>query len=167
MGLRIAFVALAVATVTLASCALRPRYSQLVEAGTDQGETVVVAFTDEETGAPIPGMRVVIGDGPNKVQLVTDQNGEVHVPRSSRLERENPLVVVDRPAGIARYAFSAPAGSAPEQAAPDEGEGQAGPGQPADDNASPPVMTGPAGDVARPRDPMPADPSDAGTTTAD
>src|SRR5512133_721746 len=93
------------AALLLGSCALRPQYRDLLAAGAPASdEMTAVFFPDPATGAPLSNVKITIGDGPQRIQTTTDAEGRALIPRVSRFEVENPVVVLERPDG--RHAYS-------------------------------------------------------------
>ncbi len=121
-----------VAGALLTGCSLRPRYLDLVS-GVDGPAEVVL--TDRATGGPLAGVAVSYGEGNEKVVLTTDEHGAVIVPRDPKVEKQNPIVVVARPAGVVHYDFQSRAVPVqPEPRPVHIPEGGVGPGQPSDLN---------------------------------
>lgn len=110
MRLRLALISIAVATLALSACVLRPRYNELVEAGMRADDHVTVVFKDRATGQPIPDMPISISDGRERMNVKTDANGEASIPIKAAFTQANPLVVVDLPRSVRRYEFGAPGG---------------------------------------------------------
>ncbi|MDQ3262832.1 MAG: hypothetical protein M3Y59_04110 [Myxococcota bacterium] len=122
-----------VAGALLTGCSLRPRYLDLVS-GVGEGPAEVV-LTDSATGGPLAGVAVSYGEGKDRIMLATDENGAVIVPRDPKVEQQNPIVVVARPAGVVRYTFVSRAAQAQPEPRPIHiPEGGVGPGQPSDLN---------------------------------
>lgn len=120
---KLAKVLAAVALTALAaqSCALRPRFNDLVpkEAA---GKSVAYRVVNAETRAPIAGASVELGDGPYRHRLVSDAQGVVNLPIDARLRKDNAVIAVSLAAGLPRYELVPVAeGEAPPvaQAAPE------------------------------------------------
>ena len=108
MRLPLALVSLAAAALAVSACALRPRYSELVQAGLRADDHVVLVFKDPATGQPIPDMPISITDGRERMNVKTDANGEVSLPVNAAFTKADPLVAVDLPRSVLRYEFGAP-----------------------------------------------------------
>ncbi len=97
-----ALLALLSLLVFAAGCTHRPRYKELVAAAgvttPAEGSTVPVALVDPNSGEPLPGVKVQFGDR-KRVSLTTDEKGRIEVPVSKDLEKDNPLVEVNRAKG--------------------------------------------------------------------
>ncbi len=97
---------LVIAALLVGSCALRPQYRDLLAAGVPgPDDQVEVFFTDPGTGTPLANVRITIGEGPEKIQTTTDEEGRALIPRVPRLEVENPVVIVERPDGVRAYSY--------------------------------------------------------------
>ena len=142
------WMAVMITAVVLSACVLRPRFKDLMEKGDPRGDQVAIAVVDAVTGDGIAGAAVSFGDGKDRFSGKTDERGVVMFPRSKTNETQDPIVVVDLPAGarangyviVAPFAqaaprpppeppAAAPAGGeappapAPAAAAPDAGAG--------------------------------------------
>ncbi|MBE4750147.1 hypothetical protein G4177_18440 [Corallococcus sp. ZKHCc1 1396] len=105
-------------TALLSACSLRPRYKDLVQtSGTAQlteEQLVVLRVTDASTGEPVKGAKVSGGEYRNRLNVVSDENGEVSLKVNKALLTENPLVEVVLPKGVRAYKLQlVPSGEAP------------------------------------------------------
>lgn len=144
-------VAAAVVGVVAAGCVLRPQYRDLLEQSGESEGPVQVVFTEASTGTPLAGVNVSWGEGRERVVLTTDENGAVILPRDKRLAQQNPIIVVDRPAGVGeiRYEVTPAEASMGSDVPPTPSEppihippGGVGPGQPPQRDRQEPPMTG-------------------------
>jgi hypothetical protein len=99
----------------LSACALRPYYRQVLPpdlAGMKpqavQGkQEVMLRVVEAGTELPVPGARLLLSTSRGRVSLVSDGEGLVHLPVTSELLAENPLVEVVLPPGVRGYALQA------------------------------------------------------------
>jgi hypothetical protein len=94
----------------LSACALRPRYSELVQPeGSSQkavdGQTLTMRMVDPATGQPIKGAKVLSGSGRSRLAVTSDDEGRITVPVAQSLLEENPLLEVVLPKGVKAYQF--------------------------------------------------------------
>ncbi len=82
--------------VALVGCTHRPYLRELPASSADGFAMKVV---DPETGAPLEGVTVKMGEGKARVSLKSDAAGVVQVPASPALWSANPLVEVNRTTG--------------------------------------------------------------------
>jgi hypothetical protein len=120
---------LAVMSLGLSACTLRPYYRQVLPPEVSslrpqaaQGQPdVTLRVVEPGTGRPIPGARLSLGTNRGTVRVTSDAAGLVHLPVRPDLLLENPLVEVLLPPGARGYALElmAPASEpASEQPAP-------------------------------------------------
>lgn len=148
----------AVAVLSI-GCSLRPRYGDVVQAAqgspSAQSASVKVRIVEPGTQTPIKGARISLGGGRNVVRVVSDERGEVVLPVNAALAKQNPLVVVDLPAGTRGYAFVSTT-PALEQESVEMGSptGHVPPpdGAPSEPVVSPPGLTGVASPGTAPGD---------------
>ncbi len=120
MSLRRTLLSAAVAFALLSACVLRPRYREVVvpEGAAQQsldGQQVVLRVVDAETGAPVPGARVLATGARSRLNATSDEQGLLTVTVSKALMDENPLVEVVLPKGVRGYRLEpVPQSSAPE-----------------------------------------------------
>ncbi len=89
------------AVVTLAGCALRPRYGEFL--GKESTEAVRLQVVEKSSGVPVAGAAVEVGETLRGKMLVkTDANGVFLLPVDKRLMEDNALIVVTAPAGVGR-----------------------------------------------------------------
>lgn len=95
--------ALSLSLVVLAAgCSLRPRYNDfhlLVDVVKDARFVVVNPATNQ----PIAGAKVEMGEGKYRVNVTSDANGVFTLPVDKRYVAENPVLVVNLPAGFTTY----------------------------------------------------------------
>lgn len=117
-----------VLAASLCGCALRPRYADFVSS-TTQGKEVTFVVTDADTNRPVPGAKVEVSEGKNRVSVTTAADGTFKLPVEKKYLDENPVMLVTLPKGFELYkvALAAPAAvtppaeptlSAPPQAPP-------------------------------------------------
>jgi hypothetical protein len=113
--MRTAFLSLA-ALLTLASCAHRPYYRELVALAPGEKELSLVLV--DGSGAPLPNVPVAVGLWGEKVRVKTDTQGRFKLPVSAGLQKDNALVVVSLPGSLDQYEIrlDVPAPSAPAAA---------------------------------------------------
>ena len=92
---------LAVTAVVLAGCALRPRYADFVKPGSQPTE-LKLQVLDSDTGNPVPGTKIDIGERA-RIRAVTDAQGMFVLPVEQKYSDENALVVVNLPKGVRGY----------------------------------------------------------------
>ncbi len=120
MSLRRTLLSAAVAFALLSACVLRPRYREVVvpEGAAQQsldGQQVVLRVVDTETGAPVPGARVLATGARSRLNATSDEQGLLTVTVSKALMDENPLVEVVLPKGVRGYRLEpVPQSSVPE-----------------------------------------------------
>lgn len=118
---------LAVMSLGLSACTLRPYYRQVLPPEVSslrpqaaQGQPdVTLRVVEPGTGRPLPGARLMLGTNRGTISVTSDAAGLVHLPVRPELLVENPLVEVLLPPGARGYALElmAPASeSAPEPA---------------------------------------------------
>src|SRR4051812_18314869 len=95
----------AVVIAFIAGCALRPRYRDLL-ANSPEGDFVQIQLLNRDTNLPVEGAVVSMGEGKDRITSPTDMNGVVRLPRQAKLEDANPMVIVELPAGVTRYALA-------------------------------------------------------------
>lgn len=106
---RVLLLALGLAAFT--SCALRPRYAELVNK--DVSGPVVLQVVDRDSQLPIAGARIEVGEGRSQVKQTTDKDGVFTLPVDKRFFEENPVVVVSLPKGFSKYSVRAKPVEAP------------------------------------------------------
>lgn len=110
--------AVALTALAAQSCALRPRFNDLVPKEAT-GKSVAYRVVNAETRAPIAGASVELGDGPYRHRLVSDAHGVVNLPIDARLRKDNAVIAVTLAAGLPRYELVPVAeGEAPPVAQP-------------------------------------------------
>lgn len=105
-------------TALLSACTLRPRYKDLVQTGgtaqLKEDQLVVLRVMDAQTGQPVKGAKVSSGESRNRLNTVSDENGQVSLKVNQALLTENPLVEVVLPKGVRGYKLQlVPSGEAP------------------------------------------------------
>jgi hypothetical protein len=96
----------ALALLALTSCALRPRYNELLvltQAPPPEGEQLKLQLTNRDTHEPLAGVKLELSEGKNRINAVTEPDGTFSLPVAKKYRDENPLLVVSLPAGIAGY----------------------------------------------------------------
>jgi hypothetical protein len=92
------------------ACVHRPYYRELLAppgappgAAPSEGQSVALRLVDPASGQPLPDVLVRFGEGRFRVVLKTNAQGELTLPVTAALLRENPLVEVVRtgPGGYA------------------------------------------------------------------
>ncbi|MEN9798898.1 MAG: hypothetical protein RL653_2594 [Pseudomonadota bacterium] len=113
--MRTAFLSLA-ALLTLASCAHRPYYRDLVALAPGEKELSLVLV--DGSGDPLPNVPVAVGLWGEKVRVKTDAQGRFKLPVSAGLQKDNAVVVISLPGTLDRYEIrrDVPAVSAPAEA---------------------------------------------------
>jgi len=117
-----------VLAASLCGCALRPRYADFVSS-TTQGKEATFVVTDADTNRPVPGAKVEVSEGKNRVSVTTAADGTFKLPVEKKYLDENPVMLVTLPKGFELYkvALAPPAAvtppaeptlSAPPQAPP-------------------------------------------------
>ena len=89
------------ATLALAGCALRPRYTELVDKDTP-GPAVQVQLVEVESGQPVPGATVELGEYRNKRTFTTDAQGMFTLPVEKKYLDDNSILVINSPAAAGR-----------------------------------------------------------------
>ncbi|MCY1040301.1 hypothetical protein OV208_03125 [Corallococcus sp. bb12-1] len=139
---------LSTALLSACSLSLRPRYKDLVQtSGTQltEDQLVVLRVTDSATGEPVKGAKVSGGEYRNRLNAVSDANGEVSLKVNQALLAENPLVEVVLPKGVHHYKLKlVPSGEAPAS----EGAPVVAPPSIPNEPTSPAAPTAPAAPVA-------------------
>lgn len=103
----------AVMSLGLSACALRPYYRQVLPPEVSslkpqaaQGQPdVTMRVVEPGTGRPIPGARVLLGTNRGTVSLTSNAEGLVRLPVRPDLLAENPLLEVILPPGERSYAM--------------------------------------------------------------
>ena len=89
------------AIVTLAGCALRPRYGEFI--GKETTQAVRLRVVEKSSDVPVAGAAVEVGETLRGKMLVkTDADGVFLLPVDKRLMEDNALIVVTPPAGVGR-----------------------------------------------------------------
>ncbi len=86
-----------------AGCSLRPRYNDFglsLDEGLTEARFVVI---DGDTGAPVPGARIEVGEQRSRVITVSGADGTFVLPVDRRYVEENPIFVVTLPKGVVSY----------------------------------------------------------------
>lgn len=95
-------VAISLTALVTQSCALRPRFNDLVPK--EQPLKVLrLRVVNAETGQPVPGASVEMGEAKFRSAGVTDANGEVSLPVHKKNRDDNSVIVVTMAAGMPRY----------------------------------------------------------------
>jgi hypothetical protein len=89
-------------------CALRPRYKELVPA-TATGTQLKLQLVDDATGAPLPNVKLELGEGKFRTQATTDAEGLFSLPVDKGYAAENAVLVVTLPREVAAYKVVLPA----------------------------------------------------------
>lgn len=94
----------------LSACTLRPYYRQVLppEVVRTRGEgvqQVMLRVVEPSTGQPIPGARVLAGEGRTRINVTSDVNGLLLLPVTPALLAENPLAEVIPPKGVEEYSL--------------------------------------------------------------
>lgn len=100
----------------LAGCALRPRYADFVSPATP-GDTVTLRLTEKDSGKPLAGVAVEVGELKSRVRVTTGADGTFSLPVDPRLLADNPVILVTLPRGVSGYDLAivtAPGPSAPQ-----------------------------------------------------
>ncbi|WP_395811112.1 hypothetical protein [Archangium minus] len=103
----------AVLSLGLSACTLRPYYRQVLPPEASRlkpqeargMEDVLVRVMEPGLNRPISGARVLVGTGRERVNVTSDVNGFVRLPVTPELLAENPLVEVILPPGVRGYAL--------------------------------------------------------------
>lgn len=99
------------------SCALRARYRDFVTPKTE-GKDVQLLVTDGQ-GAALPNVKVELSEWKNRLVLTSAADGRLTLPVEKKYLDENPVLVVQLPAGTSQYALAlAPPPPAPIMAPP-------------------------------------------------
>jgi hypothetical protein len=94
--------ALTLTALATQSCALRPRFNDLVPKD-ETASAVRFRVLNAESREPIAGATVEMGDGPFKVKQVSDVQGVVTLPVIKRYRDDNSVVAVTLSSGLPRY----------------------------------------------------------------
>jgi Protein of unknown function (DUF2846) len=94
--------ALTLTALATQSCALRPRFNDLVSKE-ETAKALKLRVVNAESRAPIAGASVELGDGPYRVRLVSDAQGVVTLPVNKRYRDDNAVIAVTLAAGLPRY----------------------------------------------------------------
>jgi Protein of unknown function (DUF2846) len=84
------------------SCALRPRFNDLIPKE-ETAKSVRFRVVNAETREPIAGASVELGDGPYRVRLTSDAQGVVNLPVGKKYRDDNSIIAVTLAAGLPRY----------------------------------------------------------------
>lgn len=84
------------------SCALRPRFNDLITKE-ETARAVRFRVVNAETREPIAGASVELGDGPYRVRLTSDAQGLVNIPVGKKYRDDNSVIAVTLAAGLPRY----------------------------------------------------------------
>lgn len=98
---------LVLVSVLVSSCALRPRYRDLVPA-TATGAQVKLQLVDGSSGVPLPNVKLELGEGKFRTQATTDAMGFFSLPVDKSYSAENAVLVVTLPREVADYKVVAP-----------------------------------------------------------
>lgn len=86
------------------SCALRARYRDFVTPKTE-AKDVQLLVTDGQ-GAALPNVKVELSEWKNRLVLTSAADGRLTLPVEKKYLDENPVLVVQLPAGTSQYALS-------------------------------------------------------------
>lgn len=86
------------------SCALRARYRDFVTPKTE-GKDVQLLVTDGQ-GAALPNVKVELSEWKNRLVLTSAADGRLTLPVEKKYLDENPVLVVQLPAGTSQYALA-------------------------------------------------------------
>lgn len=115
--MRSALAVFGLAGLLASSCALRPRYRDFVSA-TTTGPSLTLQMTDPG-GAPVANAKVEMSELKNRQSFSTGADGTFSVPVEKKYLDENPVLVVQLPAGAKAYRLAlAPPPPPPLPAAP-------------------------------------------------
>ena len=103
--------------VSLSACSLRPRYADFVTASTT-GKEAIFVVTDAATHQPVPGAKVEVSEGRNRIIVTTAADGTFTLPVDKKYVDENPVMVVTLPKGFEVYQVSLAGPLAPPAAPP-------------------------------------------------
>ena len=84
------------------SCALRPRFNDLVPKD-ETAKALRFRVVNAESREPIAGAGVELGDGPYRVRLTTDAQGVVNIPVGKKYRDDNSVIAVTLAAGLPQY----------------------------------------------------------------
>ncbi len=87
---------------SLCGCALRPRYADFVTS-TTAGKQATFVVTDAATNQPVPGAKVEVSEGKNRLIVTTAADGTFTLPVEKKYVDENPVMVVTLPRGFEAY----------------------------------------------------------------
>jgi hypothetical protein len=107
--------ALALTALVSQSCALRPRFNDLVSKD-EAAKELRFQLVNAETREPIAGASVEMGDGPNKIKAISDAQGIVKLPVGKKYRDDNAVIGVSLAAGLPRYELVRLDGMSPAQA---------------------------------------------------
>ena len=114
---------------SLSACSLRPRYADFVTASTT-GKEATFVVTDAATHQPVPGAKVEVSEGKNRIIVTTALDGTFTLPVDKKYIDDNPVMVVILFKGFEVYQVSL-AGPVAPPAAPMMDAPPAGPPPPA------------------------------------
>jgi hypothetical protein len=86
------------------SCALRARYRDFVTPKTE-GKDVQLLVTDGQGGA-LPNVKVELSEWKNRLVLTSAADGRLTLPVEKKYLDENPVLVVQLPAGTSQYVLA-------------------------------------------------------------
>lgn len=86
------------------SCALRARYRDFVTTKTE-GKDVQLLLTDAQ-GAVLPNVKVEMSEWKNRLVLTSAADGRLTMPVDKKYLDENPVLVVQLPAGTSGYSLA-------------------------------------------------------------
>lgn len=114
------FAVAAVIAVSSSGCALRPLYRDLVQSAPADAKSATFMLLDATTQAPLPGVKLELSEGKNRVQQTTAADGTFSLPLEKKYRDENPFLVVAIPAGVSGVVVQlvTPAAPTPAPAAP-------------------------------------------------
>ncbi len=117
--MRTSFVAVALLSLLVSGCALRPRYAQVLPANLEEGDVAWLQLVDGTTGSPLPDVPVIVGEGRERVRQRTNAEGIFTLPVQASWQRSNPIIEVTLPRGVTRYEIR-PAQTPAEQPSPEQ-----------------------------------------------
>jgi Protein of unknown function (DUF2846) len=94
--------AVTLTVLTMQSCALRPRFNDLISKE-ETAKAVAFRVVNAETREPIAGASVELGDGPYRVRLTSDAQGVVNLPVGKKYRDDNSIIAVTLAAGLPQY----------------------------------------------------------------
>lgn len=95
-------VVVVLAVVMASGCALRPRYGDFVQQGFE-GKELELQVVDADSGAPVAGAKIEVGEGKSKLALTSGVDGAFRIPVDKRYADENSILVVTLPKGTTHY----------------------------------------------------------------